>query len=43
VPVISHSRVGRAVKLCQRPGHTASGPTNTSSPGRVRPFLQRMV
>jgi hypothetical protein len=27
VPVISHSRVGRAVKHCQRPGHAAGGPT----------------
>jgi hypothetical protein len=27
VPVVSHSRVGRAVKHCQRPGRAAGGPT----------------
>jgi hypothetical protein len=27
MPVISHSRVGRVVKRCQRPGRAASGPT----------------
>jgi hypothetical protein len=26
-PVSSHSRVGRAVKHCQRPGRAAGGPT----------------
>jgi hypothetical protein len=27
VPVISHSRMGRAVKHCQRPWRAAGGPT----------------